>query len=159
MYSVDFDRLISLNMPVMLDKPVLHDLIAALQSPLVNAHVSFTILKRDTDTRLMHDGRVFSLRKILNDKFDPGLRRIDVVDAIVPDENYIGNKDNQNVTYISTALAQQDIQYIGNAPQYMAAYDFVVTIPIDITDQTAAIKQVVSEYKQAGKTFTINTEE
>lgn len=156
MYSVDFDKLIDQNLPSVLHKPVLIGMIASLQEPVRQDHVAFTAFKQETDIRVSHDGRVFSLRKRLNDKFDNTERRITIIDEIIPEDHYIGNENGVDQTYIPSGAAEANQFYIGNPPVYFGNYDFVVNVPDVLQDQDAMIRSEINIYKFAGKTYELN---
>jgi hypothetical protein len=156
MYSIDWDKLTDNNLPGVLHKPALIGLIEALQEPLRQDYAAFTLFKQDTDIRIAHDGRVFKLRKRLNDKFDNTLRRITIVDVVIPDDHYIGNKQSINQSYLPVRPDQINQFYIGNAPVYFGSYDFIVNVPDSLQDQDVLIRREIEVYKFAGKTYQIN---
>ena len=156
MYSADFDKLREQNLPFLLRKPVFQAFISVLMATLVRLHSEFTAFKTEKDIRLAHSGQVRLLERILNDTFDDTLRRITVVNEVIPDDNYIANKNNANQSYIAAGAPSVNQFYVGNQPVYFGQYDFVVSIPSAISGDELLIRRMVSEYKQAGKGYDIN---
>jgi len=157
MYSVDFEKLRDDNLPFLLQKPVMQVFCAVLMSVIVRLHGEFTAFREAKDIRLAHNGQVNSLEAILNLTFDAALNRIYLVDAVIPEDNYIGCRTNLNQTYIAshTGLTPPDDFYIGNAPFRFSEYDFIVMVPHELLTQEVKIRKLVEEYKTAGKTFDI----
>lgn len=155
MYSLNIDKLRDENLPVILRKPVLQALVSVLQSTMLGLHSDFMQFKAATDIRLAHNGQVYLLRKILNDTFDPYFRRITVVDAIIPDDHYIANPGLLNQAYIASGAALEQQFYLGNPPGYFGSYDFIINIPAFLEVKIVLIKQLVDNYKMAGKTYGI----
>lgn len=156
MYSIDWNKLTDQNLPGVLHKPALIGLIEALQEPLRQDYAAFTAFKQDTDIRIAHDGRVFKLRKRLNDKFDNTLRRITIIDEVIPDDHYIGNEQSINQSYLPVRPEQINQFYIGNPPVYFGNYDFIVNVPDTLREQEVMIRREINTYKFAGKTYQIN---
>lgn len=159
MYSVDFERLRDDNLPFLLQKPVMQALCDVPMSVIVRLHGEFTSFREAKDIRLAHNGQVNSLEAILNLTFDSALNRIYLIDAVIPDDNYIGCRNNINQSYIIShtgmTTTPTDEYYIGNAPHYFGEYDFVVMVPNELMAQEVNLRKLVEEYKTAGKTFDI----
>lgn len=156
MYSVDWDKLINDNLCGILQKPALIGLIKALQKPLRQDHALFTSFKQQTDNKIMHDGRVYLLRKRLNDQFDNELRRITIIDEIIPEDHYIGNKQNVDQSYIVANSYTTANFHIGNSPMYFANHDFIVNVPTLLISKDAMIRSEINHFKFAGKTYELN---
>lgn len=164
MYLLDFEKLIEINLPYIMRKPIMLALISVLNEANLHVYKQFRDYKARLDIRLSHNGQVFLLTKILNNLFDNELRRIEVLDLIVVTEIMLGNEENVNVNYIRTGagilgavphtLIDSDL-FVGCKPDYYPTNDFVVILPSSIESQEVIIKNIVNEYKLAGKTFRI----
>jgi len=153
MYWCDWNKFVKLLLPTFLRKPVILALLRSCVKPVKTIHTEFLELKKEWDYRLNHDGRVFSLEKVLNDKFDAVERRIYITDTDFQDDVYVGNVDNRDQVYISNGI---DTIYIGSAPQYYAQADFIVHVPWHILFlREIDIRSTVVTYKIAGKTYII----
>jgi hypothetical protein len=164
MYLLDFDKLIEINLPYRMRKAIMLALIGVLNEASVHVYEQFKDYKEAIDIRLSHNGQVFLLEKILNDFFDNELRRIQILDLIVVSEIMVGNQENVNVKHIRTGapvlgavpltLIDSDL-FVGCKPDYYPTNDFVVILPSSIESQEVIIKNIVNEYKLAGKTYKI----
>ena len=153
MYLIDWNKLVKLLLPTFLRKKVIIAFLNAFSTPISRMHAEFLTLKMEWDYRLDHNGQVFSLEKVLNDKFDPNLRRIFITTVDFQDISYVGNRDNVEQVYIS-APQHLDTLHIGNAPQYMDQADFIVHVPADILSASEIlIRNTIETYKIAGKTY------
>lgn len=81
-YDVKFKRLALLLLPTFLRRPLIAAVAYASVIPVQYLYVRFIRWKQDTDYRLNNNGQVCYLRAVLNDMFDPGLRRITVSDTV-----------------------------------------------------------------------------
>jgi hypothetical protein len=153
MYSVDFKKLVLLLLPTFLRKPVLPAFLKAAITPMAEIHRRFLTLKKEWDYRLNHDGKVWSLEKVLNDKFDSFLRRIYITDTEYQDDVYVGNRDNREQVHVSSGEDDGSTIHIGVAPQYLQRADFIVHLPHLLLSEEIAIKNTIDTYKIAGKTY------
>ena len=69
-YDVNFRR-----------RPLFGAFAFALVTPVSHLHVRFMQYRQRTGYRLRHNGQVCYLRAVLNDEFDPELRRITISDS------------------------------------------------------------------------------
>jgi len=162
MYLVDWKRLVKLLLPTFLRKPVLEAFLQACITPIETIHAEFLEVKKEWDYRLNHDGKVWSLEEVLNDKFDKVKRRITIVDTIFQDDVYVGNRDNREQVYIALAPpvppegGEEETMHIGSAPQYYQQADFIVNVPtLVLLMNEVSIRNTVDMYKIAGKTYII----
>ena len=81
-YDVKFKRLALLLLPTFLRRPLIAAVAYASGIPVQYLYVRFIRWKQDTDYRLNNNGQVCYLRAVLNDMFDPGLRRITISDTV-----------------------------------------------------------------------------
>jgi len=153
MYSVNWQKFIKSLLKARLIKPFVLAFLEAFTAPIVRIHAEFLLEKKEWDYVLNHDGRVFSLESVLNDKFDNEERRIYISDVDFQDSAYIGNRDNVEQVYISTSGDPKTL-HISNAPQYMQNSNFIVHAPTDIlSENEILIRNAIEKYKIAGKTY------
>ena len=96
-YKIDFDRLVLLLLPTFLRKPVLFGYVRALITPIASLHYKWSLMRNENIKKLSYNSQRCYLRKALNDKYDPELRRIT-----------IGGTLNQNQDYIYTSAENLD---------------------------------------------------
>jgi hypothetical protein len=151
MYLVDWNKLVKLLLPTFLRKPVLMAFLQACVKPIATIHSEFLRAKKEWDYRIMHNGQVFSIEKVLNDKFDDSLRRIYISDSIFQDDVYIGNLNNRDQIYLSN---DGGTTHIGAAPHYVQQSDFIVHVPaLLLILKEIEIINTINMYKIAGKTY------
>lgn len=80
-YDVNFRRLAMLLLPTFWRRPLFGAFAFALVTPVSHLHVRFMQYQKRTGYRLRHNGQVCYLRAVLNDEFDPELRRITLSDS------------------------------------------------------------------------------
>ncbi len=81
-YNVDFKRLAVLLLPTPLRQPRLTALVQVLMSPLSRMGRELTAYRSSKAYRLGHNGQTCYLRAVLNDRFDPVLRRIRITEGV-----------------------------------------------------------------------------
>jgi len=166
-YELKFDRLAVLLLPTMLRKPMV---VAFLRAILSQVGLSlFMKFRRTANYRLMHNGQVCYLRKVLNDHFDPDVgerdedrrRRITIGDGeeVTPTivywrqtERLVGVPMRANVVDDGALL----IGWRGTVAG--GGYDFTVRVPQEILDNREArlrIAVLIREYKLSSKQFLI----
>jgi len=156
MYCVNWKKLVKLLLPTFLRRPVLVAFLQVCVKPVEEIHAEFLQAKKEWDYRLAHDGKVWSLEEVLNDKFDDDERRIYISDTVFQDDIYVGNRDNRDQVYISSGDDDGTTIHIGSAPQYYVQADFIVHVPAELLpDSDIALKNTVNLYKIAGKTYII----
>lgn len=80
-YDVNIRRLALLLLPTFWRRPLFGAFAFALVTPVSHLHVRFMQYRQRTGYRLRHNGQVCYLRAVLNDEFDPELRRITLSDS------------------------------------------------------------------------------
>jgi hypothetical protein len=79
MFNVNWRALVKFNLPVFLRKQENEDYLSAIMKPLINAYQNFLQYRREVLFRLNYTGQTESLENLLNDLYDPILRRIFIV--------------------------------------------------------------------------------
>lgn len=128
----------------------------ALISPVVTIYNQFTTYRADNLYKLAHTSQVWSIEKVLNDKFDPIERRIYISDAggedvilLFPDTDVVPLLVDDDAT--GTVLISNDSGYFGGS------YDFVVINPYLYSDaEKYRMKAWIDYFKLAGKRYDIN---
>lgn len=150
-YSVDFDKLGKLLLPVNLRKPRLMAWLSALLTPLVNLHYVWTQCRNANLYKINHNWQVCYMRGALNDSFDPSERRI-----------YIdGDGGNELKTYIYTP-GESQTKYLGklflrNSLEFAdTGADFLVYVPKSIIDmQNFELRALIGFYKMGATRYLI----
>lgn len=152
LFVINYDRLVLSEIPNFKRKPVTFAWLRALCSPFVLIY-NRLVVKRNADLyNLAHDGRVFSLRALLNDRFDATERRITITDGFAFDRVYIFRPDENKPLYLGTVPLHNPGDYGDTGVDFIVNVPYAVTVsPQDIIEMTALVKY----YKLVSKRFLI----
>ncbi len=150
-------RLALLTLPTWLRRPLAAAVIFAGVAPLARVLQELKNFRKGCSYRIRHNGQVCKLRGVLNDEFDPWLRRIRVEDYSDPSgmcvyERKVGRWINVGSRATeSVALERRGYGGSGQA-------DFCVVVPEEWSgDETIIVRLrgIVDLYKLAGKRYEI----
>lgn len=148
-YKVDWDRLILLLLPTFLRNPVLFSYLRALIAPIASLHYTWSRMRDVNLNKLSYNGQRCYLRKALNDKCDPELRRIYIDEVPEVNENYIYQPEENLDYYLDTMWL--DLYYSEGGE----TVDFVVYVPTELMSKINEITAILEFYKLAGKLYKI----
>ena len=149
-YKIDFDRLVLLLLPTFLRKPVLFGYIKALVSPIASLHYKWEQMRAANLLKLSYNGQRCYLRGVLNDRYDPDLRRIYIDEVPELKGNYIFTPAENLDYYLDTMYLDLDYSEAGEL------VDFVVYVPSGIlSTKTNEIIVTLDFYKLPGKIYKI----
>lgn len=157
-YDINIKRLALLLMPTFFRRPGICGLLYAAVSPLCSIYIQFTFYRNDKKYRLTHNGQVCYLRAVLNDNFDPILRRITIIDGAIKSSTLIINSRPTNSVLIPERQGSALIVSRRKLGQLDAGANFWVNIPLALR-QDINIKQmqaIINNYKLASKRYEIN---
>ena len=100
--------------------------------------------------KLSYNGQRCYLRKALNDKFDPELRRIFIDGTLDIEQDYIYTQAENLDVYLGTMFLETEFNYAGTT------VDFLVFVPQLVLD--LKINEIIATlefYKLAGKQYQI----
>lgn len=155
-YDVDVNRLVVEYLPTMLRKPTVATIAQIVHQPLVSGHFNWHQWREENIYKLNHTGQICYLRKALNDKFDPALRRIYIGDGnlnetpyiyteVEPQEEHTGKEDEEEVFWLYNEAETAD-----------TGYDFIVWVPQEIYNtQIYGLRAIIEFYKAGGKRYQI----
>jgi hypothetical protein len=152
LFNIGYDRLIMESIPGFKRKPVTFAWLRALCSPFILLYNRLQVRRAADLYNLVHDGRVFSLRAVLNDRFDTVGRRISIADAFAFDRTFIFRTDENKPLYTGTVALHNPGDY-GDT-----GVDFIVNVPSSVplsTQDLVEMNALVKYYKLAGKRFLI----
>lgn len=157
-YDINLKRLALLLLPTFLRRPLMASLTYAAVTPLNCIHTRFLQFRTDTAYRLNHNGQVCHLRAVLNDAFDPELRRITVTDtAQGTGVLLVFRRDEARAILVPRRNSERVLPVNRRGFGGAGGYDFVVNIPLALrgTDD-ARLTAVANTYKLASKRFAIS---
>lgn len=147
-YKVDFDRLVLLLLPTFLRKPVLFGYVRALITPIASLHYKWSRMRDENLTKLSYNSQRCYLRKALNDKYDPDLRRITIDGTLDTTQDYIYTPAENLDVYLGIMYLEQDFNYSNSI------VDFLVNVPGQLlNDKINEITATINFYKLAGKSY------
>lgn len=154
-FKLDVNKLVVLLGQTFLRRPRFLALLQVLAAPIATIHQQWYVHRQNNIYRLKHNGQVCYLRKVLNDTFDPSLRRITIAE---------GNRYNRQ--YVYTNIEQQPnflgLMYVRQAGDYAdTGVDFRVVVPqgFDLANNIYQLSALIDFYKLAGKRYLIEIDE
>lgn len=143
-YESDSTKIITDNVPELLQSERLLALLACLSQPFVllyDKFIEFSVGKRSL---LQHDARIIYLTKILNDTFDNTSRRISIVNSELLEPLYI-------YLEVPVYLDNSDVQMLHY--WYKPASDYTVMLPDYLASVSSSVVTLLSLYNVAGKKY------
>lgn len=153
-FLIDYNKLALLMLPTFLRKVKMFAWLQVLITPIKMLYADFMNRRNANLYNLAHNGQVCYLRKVLNDSFDPTLRRIYIGDGNRYTRNYIYTNGEQQPKYLGTMYLRQAEDYADTG------LDFRVIVPddFDINAVYHQMKATIDFYKLAGKRYKIEHE-
>ncbi len=160
MFKVDFEKLVILLLPTFWRERRFVSWLVALVTPISTLYFIFMNLRKKNWYELNHNCQVCYLKKVLNDKFDNKLRRIEIIDGDDFKQKYIYTQAENKPVYLGTF-------YIYNSSEIEnVSADFVVKIPLEVYEEEKQITEngdfhlfdiesLVDYYKLASKRYEI----
>lgn len=121
----------------------------ALHFPLVKVVDDFNSNRKRNLYNLAHNGQVCHLRKVLNDRFDVGERRIKIADGNKYKRQYIYTLAEQKPKYLGVMYLRQNTDYADTG------VDFIVEVPKGLKYNDYEMKALIDFYKLASKRYKI----
>lgn len=155
-YNVEYDRLARLLLPVTLRRKRLMAFVGVMTSEVQRISGWFRRYRDDTDYRLSHNGQVCYLRAVLNDKFDPVLRRVTIEDIGILPETIIHRRTTG--LFLLFKHRPEDIILHRRGFGGYESYDFLIVIPAQLRGviNETQLRAVTDTYKLAGKRYTLS---
>lgn len=159
-YDVDMKRLAVLLLPTALRQPRLTALAQVLMAPLSRLHREFTDYREAKDYRLTHNGQVCHLRAVLNDRFDPALRRITIEEPEqVSTALVLYLRQTGRFTRITHRGTERQVILRRRGYGGISGLDFWICVPSGLRDDDTydedALRALANQYKLASKRFGI----
>lgn len=149
-YKIDFNKLILLLLPTFLRKPKLFAYLKALISPLVSLYDIWNLNRVENIKILQYNSQKCYLRGVLNDKFDPDQRRINISNTGNKSQDYIYTEAENLPVYLGTMWLETEFNYAGST------VDFLVNVPQELINiKINEIAATIEFYVLAGKSYQI----
>jgi hypothetical protein len=147
-FVVDFMKLTKLLLPTFLRKPLLFSFLKAGVVPIAAIHQQLLTFRNEKINQMSYNSQVCYLRKMLNDKFDPYQRRIQLGNATQRPPLWIYKEIEDKPVFLGTVM-------INRANTISTSSEFVVYIPISLRDKVNGISAWLDYYKLTTKFYTI----
>lgn len=156
MFNIQYKRLINWLLPVRLRKINQKAWLKALTKPLVNLFGLFRSFRNDNLYFLSIGFHVVDLERLLNDKFDPGFRRIRVTDAPLSYEPIdIFRADENKPEFVYRDSENKPKPLFLDDETMFGGIDFVIQVPVSLSYDPDLIISTVNKYKTPGRGFII----
>lgn len=149
-YKVNINKLLVLLTPTFLRKDVLGQFVQSIASPLTSIYDDWFKMRNENLYKLAHNGQVCYLRKALNDKFDPVLRRIQIGNGNKYKRQYIYTRAEQKPQFLGTMYLHSRTDYADTG------VDFIVYVPTELVNaQFYEIDALIQFYREGVKRYKI----
>lgn len=111
------------------------------------------------DTKVRQTSQVIYLEKLLNDRFDPVLRRIFILNTSEVNFLYIGNnaEEQPQDVFLANNSEGADPVFYGNNIEVEALDDYIINVPTAVTFDEDELRSQVDVYNLAGKQYAVIT--
>lgn len=155
-YDIEYSKWGLLFLPTFWRRPLLTAILGAMMAPFTYLHALFIQFRHESLYRLSHNGQVCYLRVVINDAFDPALRRITVSDIT---EKALGTTLYMRIEGKGVLLPRRES---GQATRFYRRgfnganqYDFEVRAPRLSEKDNARLRAMINTYKLVSKRFAI----
>jgi hypothetical protein len=159
-YIIDFASLAKLLLPPFLRQAKMLSWLRALVKPIQSLNIRFNALMSRIRYRMRFNGQVMYLKHILNDFYDPVLRRIYLGDGnVLGLPEYIYNRVELRPKYLRNRSEGIAVPYLRNRMEYDMAVDFIVWVPNALLsadpELARKIRALVNHYRLSGRRFRV----
>jgi len=149
-YDINFRKQIKQVLPTIIRKNLV-DFIYVLIKPIRDIYFRFLVAKEDNESKLSYNAQYPNLQRLLNDKFDEVLRRIQVKDSGESiDELLIFPNEEQKPLHLGQVIIYPSSRW-GYSP-------FLVLVPEELRSEENKIRRYLDNYKFSGTKYTIEYE-
>lgn len=155
-FNVNFSRLIRWGVPTRLRKPKHLAWLRTLMSPLIRVYGFFRINRDRNLYRLRHGHSVAHLRALINDRYDPAMRRITVTDAPLDYQPTMVYKTIENQPVYLYQPAENSPKFLWTDEEVnFGGIDFVVNVPVSLVYDQQEMRAFINENKMPGLGYVI----
>jgi len=148
-YDIDFRQLIKQVLPVSIRKNLV-EFIYVLIKPIRDMYFRFLGAKQENEVKMSYNAQYPNLQRLLNDKFDDPLRRIQVRDS--------GESIDELLIYPNEELKPIHLGQVVIYPSSQWGYKpFLVLVHNDLKNENfeKKLKRYLDNYKFSGTQYTI----
>lgn len=157
LFNIVFTKLIQWLTPHMLRKPNMLSWIRVVISPVTYVYNNLLRFRQRKQYELSITPQVFSLEKMLNDKYDPVGRHIYITDPEEKDPVYLFTDDEQKDEYVFADSEDQYLYLFVDSETTAYLDDFIVLVPYDLVYNYNEMRSLINNYKLASKQYKISS--
>ncbi|AJA67308.1 hypothetical protein MYRA21_0064 [Myroides sp. A21] len=149
-YRFDFKRFIKLFIPIAYRNKTILELFGCFLFPIKQLHQRFVNYRKEVIQKMSYNSQVVYMQKMLNDYFDPFLRRIRIENNSIDDRVLFYTEPRNKPVYFGTQRFFSD--------RWQRNYDFLVIIPKDVIlndKEKTQMKNLIEYYKLYSKNYEI----
>lgn len=150
-YWLDLGALEPQLLPYLLRRPRLLAFARALTQPAAELYATWLRYTIQTRHELSYNGQTLQLERALNDKFDPTLRRIQIINtqtyAVPVYLNFI--REQEAETYVYSAAEGLPGLYLLTYAEQIGQVGFTVRVPAVLRPQELALRTRINQLKIA----------
>ncbi|MBU2526248.1 MAG: hypothetical protein KKC03_06580 [Bacteroidetes bacterium] len=150
-YKLDIEKFTVLLLPTFLRRERTMAWLRALIFPISQLYSNWAAFRERNLYILTHSGQVVYLRKVLNDSFDPALRRIQIVDGNRFGRVYIYTSGEMKPAFLGAMYLRNSIDFADTG------VDFIVLVPAGLQFNNFDMTALIDFYRLASKRYTIQT--
>lgn len=158
-FDIDIDVIAEQSLPTEQRKEITKAWMKCLVSPVKWLWAKFMLNRTANLYDMAHNGQVCKLEGVLNDTFDPILKRIYIGDGPWIDPEFVYRVDEDKDLYIAKASELPVSAY--DAPLYLYTVaetsveyvQFIVYYPTGLVFDMARMQALINKYRLAGKKF------
>lgn len=149
-YNLNYQKLVLLLTPTFLRKKATITFFTCLITPVSKLHYQWKLKRSEDWYKLNHTGQVCYLRKVLNDRLDPSLRRIFIDEGNAFPRKHIYTRAEKKPVFLGKIFIYQNAEYVSTGA------DFNVFVPYEIIKSSKnQLEALIVFYKLASKRYKI----
>lgn len=158
-FKVDYKGVIKLLLKFKIAKPKRLAGLYAVAAPVIWLYNGFYNMLLDRLYELAKTSQVVHIKAVLNDRWDAGLRRIDIIDGSGIEPLIIHRElEAKPAPYVYKEDEGQPLHYIYRDEELNTlTVDFIVRIPEFIVFDLEELKALVDKYRLPGKVYLVET--
>jgi hypothetical protein len=162
-YSINWNIFSDNQLMGKLRKPKIRSFAKILLHPMKLLHLDFLNFRQKCLYRIQHNSQICYMEAMLNDLFDPSLRRIRIVNVTFLEPIYFYEPEENRDVYFYEPEEGRDVYFREEEDFAGDGVDFLVCVPPDLQPQTEAATMAyitrmsgeVEYYKLYSKNFKI----
>lgn len=158
-FDIEFPELVRQLLPVRLRQGKMLRWLQCLIAPTLELYLNFTLNRNANIYVLKHSSQIAYMQAVLNDAYDPILRRIYINDGLYTDSLFVFLIDENEPLWlgmqseIGSTLYQNPNWLFTRAETLEPSYCFVVNVPIGLVYDEVRLRALVDKYRLPSKNY------